>query len=168
MYRFIFLFLSLAVLGCRGESRPAGFPKLYACSITVIQDGKPLAECSVSLTPLDPENKWSSGGVSDAVGITRPKTHGRFEGVPEGVYKVVVLKKKSEGERFEVPMTLTPKDIKTLQRRVKESSCRVFNLVDRRYASFKTTPLEIRIEPRGKNRFTLDVGKAVLHPVNPI
>ncbi len=35
--------------GCTGQQKPKDLPELYPVKITVIQDGKPLADASVSL-----------------------------------------------------------------------------------------------------------------------
>ena len=161
MYRLIPFFVLLVFSGCLSEPRPAGFPKLVPCALLITQEGQPLADASVSLFPVESGNKWSSGGMSDANGLVRLRTHGKFDGVPVGKYKVVIQKQITEGKTDSAPMHASPQEIAEFERRRKANPPRTYNLVETVFTSPQTTTLEINVEKKSKNPLTLDAGKAV-------
>ena len=146
-------------LGC-GKKKPEGMPDLEPVTLTVTQDGAPCADAQINLLSLDPSNKWTSGGTTDALGVVALATHGQYKGVPVGKYKVSVFKKVGEG----TPPPPLPTD---------EASEKAYNdyyesgqtydlfcLIEKKYTDFKTTPLEIEVV-KGKNELTVDVGAPV-------
>ncbi|MDR1958459.1 MAG: DUF4198 domain-containing protein [Planctomycetaceae bacterium] len=71
----------LPVLFCAGcgEKTPEGMPALIKnASVTVIQDGKPLADAKVVLVPTNGSSRWTVGGQTDASGIAKLVTHGQY------------------------------------------------------------------------------------------
>ena len=135
--------------GCGGEPKPDGFPTLYPVSLQFMQEGKPCAEASVGLVPQD-GSKWATGGSTDSNGIVTFKTHGKFPGVPEGKYKIVISKHERE-ESGPAPQSMYEAQ-KTLE---------VYDLIDPDYSIPEKTSLEIEIRP-GKNSFDpFDLGKEI-------
>jgi hypothetical protein len=168
MYRLIPILFLLLLVGCWGEPRPDGMPDLISCSLQIIQDGQPLPACSVSLYPLESGNSWSSGGTADENGQVHLRTHGRYNGIPAGKYKVTVWKQKTEGELLIEPINGSSEEMANYQRRLKENPRRTYHLVAPSFLNADTTPLEISVEKGKKNSFTLDVGKAVYLEEKPL
>jgi len=130
----------LLIAGCSGgRAKPKDLPPLYPCTLTFTQEGVPLADASII---LHSDSKWSVGGKTDEKGEVRLATNGFYEGVPEGTYKITVWKMVVEhhAETSEV--------------------IRQTDVVERKFSSEATTPLEITIG-KGNNNQTFDVGKAV-------
>lgn len=168
MYRYfslVFAVFCVCLFGCSGEERPEGMPQLFSCSMTIQQDGQPLADASITLVPLDDSNRWGSGGTTDANGVLRPMTYGKFPGVPEGKYKILVQKTITENELPPLPMDATEADQKAYAQQVKANPPQQFDLVDVKFKKADTTPLEITVEKGGSNSFPLDVGAAVKVPI---
>ena len=161
MYRLTLLFALLFCFGCVGEQPPAGFPPLVPCSLLITQEGQPLADASVSLFPVESDNKWSSGGMSDVQGRVQLYTHSKFAGVPVGKYKVVIQKRVTEGESGGAPIGASAQEFADFMQRRKANPPRTYDVVNTDFASPESTTLEISVEKKGKNLFPFDVGKAV-------
>ena len=97
------LIILLCLSGCGGASRPADLPKLYPASITVTQEGKPLAGAMVMLYSTADNFKWSVAGITNSSDTAELKTHGQFPGALLGEYKVTVNKteRPEENEVFD-------------------------------------------------------------------
>jgi len=77
--------------GCgSGDATPEGMPTLAPVTVTVTQQGQPLAEATVVFAPKT--GKWGASGVTDAVGQCQLRTLAKYEGVAEGQYLVSVTK----------------------------------------------------------------------------
>jgi len=110
-------------------------PPFYQTTFTVLQEGKPLADATVTLIPVDAVNiHWPAGGTTDNKGVLNVKTS-EFAGVRAGMFKIVVVKTVTE-------------------------ETKTYNLVEKVYSHKNITPLTVAIMP-GKNEITIDVGKAV-------
>lgn len=120
--------------------------------ITVTQDAKPLPGATVILVPETVlEKGWVISGGTDSRGIARMFTHGKYEGAPGGKYKVLIS--KQEHENAEPPkMPMSASDFRP--------PVPVYDTVDARYKTVKTTPFEIEVN-NGKTTASFDVGKAV-------
>ncbi|MCL2120108.1 MAG: carboxypeptidase-like regulatory domain-containing protein [Planctomycetaceae bacterium] len=136
----------LALSGCGGNEYPKGFPKLYSATVTLTQQGTPLEGASVTFFPEDTNNQWGSGGKSDAQGKVHIITYGKYDGMPEGKYKVTVIKTYAENP----PMTHDD-----------PPATGVFSLVATKYNSQKTTDLAIEVKPSPDNHFEFDLGEPV-------
>ena len=91
----LLLCLSLTVLiGCSGGT-PQGFPKVVPCTITVLEGATPIADVEVTLQASTPSSGTVFFGKTDSAGVCKVGTsfasHYK-EGVPEGNYKVILLK----------------------------------------------------------------------------
>ncbi|MGL6197276.1 MAG: hypothetical protein ACRC2T_20890 [Thermoguttaceae bacterium] len=150
------LFLTISVLfilsftfGC-GPKLPDGLPKLHKVQLKFTQEGAPLEKATITLIPQQ-TLPWAIGGSTDASGSVTLKTHGKYDGVPEGKYKITVIKFESEGE---LPTMANP-----------NSTIQTFNVVDTKYATPDSTDLEIEVVA-GKNSFDpLELGQAIREPV---
>lgn len=83
--------LAVTISACK-PNRPKGCPKLYPCTVQIIQGGSPLEGATVDFIPSDPSlSKWAVNSVTDAEGKVHLMTQ-TFPGAPLGVYKVTVAK----------------------------------------------------------------------------
>ncbi|MDR3232791.1 MAG: carboxypeptidase-like regulatory domain-containing protein [Planctomycetaceae bacterium] len=136
----IILIISVTIItGCRNTSKPVDLPKLYPCTITITQEGVPLAGAMIELLPADGSSvKYRAVTVTGKDGKAAMATY-RHSGVPVGKYKVIVDKDVEEG------------DVKPV----------IYRLVEKKFSSAETTPYEIEITGKGRVEKTFDVGKAV-------
>jgi len=148
------LFVSL--LGCGGKELPAGFPKLYPCTVTVTQEGEPLVGAIVRLHPSNPL-EWTVSGKTDGRGTAVIHTHGIHAGAPAGDFKVTV--DKLEAVVPPLPANL-PTDEEALNRlyNQQEENTRDYRLVEPGYSKVDSTTLTITIDSK-KTSETFDVGK---------
>lgn len=142
-----YVILAAAIGGCRRQLIPDDLPKLYPVKIEILQDGKPLEGARITLIPLLEQGKWTSGGRTDATGVTTLQTHGKYAGVPTGQYKVCVSKEWNEKG--------SPDGMSE-----NHSSDKSYTLVEKKYLSASTTPLEIEVTTQ-KNIVSYDIGKSV-------
>ena len=138
--------------GCRRQSLPPDLPKLYPRSITIHQDGVPLANAVIFLITID-ESKWNAGGVTNSSGMAALYTHGLYRGVPAGTYKIIVHKAVYENE------ILSPPDI-TENSPEFTSKTTGYSLVDLKYTDRQTTDIEITISPKNE-KYVIDLGPPV-------
>jgi hypothetical protein len=152
--------VSVALTGC-GERLPPGMPKLYPVSITIVQEGTPLAGAVVQLIPEDPAKiQWGPGGRTDESGVAVLRTNGPYKGAPLGKYKVVVTKSEVEPHPNPVPSGpgVTREQLARhmdIMRRLK-----AYNYVETQYGSATDTPLQVEITAKVKT-YTLDAGKPI-------
>lgn len=137
----IVVLFSVLAVGCRKVQTPADLPELHPVTITVRQDGQPLAAASVALYAEG--SKWTVGGSTDADGVARIRTLAKYTGAPAGTYKVCVVK-----ELVEDPPS--PSGLSTF-----------YDLVDQKFKSPKTTPLEITVSKGEGKPHAFDVGGAI-------
>ena len=131
----LILLLATFVTACK-PNRPKGCPKLYPCTIKVIQGGEPLEGAVVNLYPNDVDlSKWPMCGLTDANGQIKIMTQ-TFYGVPLGSYTVTVSK-------AEETHTLPPV---------------VMQHVEEQYTLKDLTPLKIEVTKKNSDPYTLDVG----------
>ncbi len=156
--------LALAALasavGC-GQKLPDGMPKLNPTTITAVQDGAPLADAMITLQAVDlANNKWSSGGTTDAKGVATIVTHGQYKGVPTGKYKVAVSKTVGEGTP-PPPKPIDEESARIYQEYIDSGATYAeFFVVAPEYRLVDSTPLEVDVVD-GSNNLKVDVGAAV-------
>lgn len=135
---FCIIFLPFVLGGCR-DDRPAGMPKLLPVTLSFTQEGSPCEGASVRLISEETGGgKWSVGGATDAKGEVSLKTYGKFPGVPEGKYKIVVSKVERERLGTESDSMYDSRG---------EIS---YNLIDEAYGDANATDLRIEITKDGK------------------
>ncbi len=137
-------------VGC-GKPRPDGMPKLVSCSVTVLQDGKPLEGATVAFH--SETIKWSVGGTTDAFGVAKMHTHGDYPGSPEGSFKVTIQKtvveKSGEGASASASISAV-----------------AYDAVDLQYKTAADTPLTIDVS--GKTNAEFEVGGGVKETVEAL
>jgi hypothetical protein len=138
-----FLCLIPLLSGCWDSSRPSDLPVLYPCTLTLVQEGRGLADAFVMLYPVDSKSRWVVAGNTDQNGNVLLNTHGKFPGVPAGEYKVVVTKTEQTGQ------------------------IEIFSLIEKQYTDVSTTSLTMTVKT-GRNAETFNVGKAVREKSNII
>ncbi|MDO5580374.1 MAG: hypothetical protein Q4G69_04525 [Planctomycetia bacterium] len=162
MQKFFFAFSFLAILsvisGCSGEKRPDGMPKLYPCRITILQEGKPLANATVDLVSKNGSFKWSIMGTTDANGLAELRTHSLYKGVPSGTFSVAVEKREPESD---------PKKLENLPPEQRNKPIKIFSYVDAKYTSSDTSPLEMTVEKSPVSK-EFDLGKPVRKHVDTL
>jgi len=162
---FLLLLISISLsclVGCRfGRERPKDMPRLYPVRLTIIQEGVPLEEATVTLRSKIPGFRWSVSGITDSKGEVELVTNGFFPGVPEGEYKILVEKTIRIGppnpDLREMPADELERS-KIFRKIAKES--KIMIVVDPQYKNEASTPLEIGIT-KSNNGQTFDVGKPV-------
>jgi hypothetical protein len=137
------------IAGCSGSKLPPDLPKLFPCKITVQQDGVPLADAKVFLSPTD-GSQWNASGNTNTQGVVELWTHGSYRGVSEGKFKVLISKQEIVN-----PSPTTSSD---LNQKIEEP--KVYNLVEEIYSETEKTPLSIDVSSN-QSEFTLDAGKSV-------
>jgi hypothetical protein len=158
MNRFSFficmMFLFVCLLGC-AQKTPDGMPKLYPTTITITLQGQPLADAGVLLTPVDTENIWVHGSRTNKQGTATILTHGQYNGVPLGKYKLCVSKTLVEGEPplSDIELAQNPKQHQPPPQKY-------FHEIPLEYNDSNTTPLELEINVT-TNHFTFDIPKRV-------
>jgi len=154
---FSLLFIVFMLMGC-GPSlrpRPGGLPTLAPVSITVTQEGQPLADAQISLVPSDGSKNWFVGGTTDASGKVAVTTYGTQRGAPLGKYKVAVTKELHEGlEEYQAALA------KEDQAAANKIDVKLFSCVEAKYGAAATSPLDIE-SVKGTKDYAVDVGKAV-------
>lgn len=146
--------LAFLLSGC-GPQKPDGFPKLYPISIKVLQEGKPLDNASVSLRLVDESMVWSIGGKTDDKGVAVLWTHGKYQGAPEGKFKVSINKTFNEGEK-EMLEAADRNDFAAAAKIPVKS----YSFVKTEYNSLETTPVVIDITPKSR-MIDVDAGPEV-------
>jgi len=149
MKPFCVLLSILVVLlnGCAPSNRPAGLPPLHPCTVTVTQNGTPLADVSVQLISKETE-AWPTTGVTDASGNAVIVTYGRFHGTPVGEYTVVLSKTESVstgGQSGE---------------ETNSGTTEIFSLIAVEYTKAETSKLRMTVSV-GKNAQSFDIGAPV-------
>ncbi|MDR3233707.1 MAG: carboxypeptidase-like regulatory domain-containing protein [Planctomycetaceae bacterium] len=155
------LIVTLMLSGC-GQKLPDGMPKPYPVTITIIQDGKPLAGASVALAPknVTAGQRYTAGAVTNTSGQAVIQTLSKYRGVIPGEYQITVLKTEFEVKPLDVAARVVPKGIDKDNPSLPKESVEGYYTVDMKYSTVSTTPESITVETKS-NRKTIDVGKAV-------
>jgi hypothetical protein len=147
--------------GCGKEPRPAGFPALYPCKITITQGGQPLEGALVRLMPESGKSEWVTSGTTNASGVAAVVTHAKFSGAPEGTFKVCVSKTQLTPSKYPPPADNAPQsEWDQWKEQTSSEKRQKAYYVKPEYDDVKATPHSLTIT-QGKNRATFDVGEAV-------
>ena len=155
------LVLTLLCSGCGGVQKlPEGMPKPQPTWITVMQGGSPLQGASIALIPLESSNQWHAGATTNEKGVAVLLTHGQYNGVVPGKYKIVITKRESDESQLTAPDPATdPQGYSKYMQESKREKIATYDLVD---PKFSATASQEQIEiVQGKNEKTVDVGEAV-------
>ena len=169
-YRHSSCFVALLLIGIvacsfgcsRGPKRPDGLPQLYPTEITVNSESGPVDEAIVTLYPADgSRSQWTSGARTNAQGVARIKTHGQFDGAPEGKYKVVVKKTVTEGDA-PPPMGIDAESQRVYEEYMRSGNKqKIFSVVNSQFESAKSTTLETEVKSQKLNAASVDIGATV-------
>ena len=148
----IFCLLTLSLLtGCGGEKKPEGMPNLFPCTITLTQENAPLEGANVMAVSDDPQlARWPVTGITDANGSISFVTYGKFKGVPEGDYTLLVIKEETVEQK--------PKVVDATEHR--QGPVKFYSLVDPKLGEKNSSTLKIKVEKK-KNHFEFDTGKKI-------
>jgi len=139
--------------GC-GEKMPDGLPKLHPTLIEVTADGEKLSGASVSLYPV--AGGETAGASTDAKGVAKINTRGKYDGAPAGKYKVCVSWAVTiDGPTSKKPVPTDPAELEKYKTRVIYERTSKPALV-KEYRDQNTTPLEVEVV-EGKNNFSVEV-----------
>jgi hypothetical protein len=130
--RILLAAVALAVLGGCGSRKYPVVGKV------VFKDGTPLPGGMVVFSPLDPANHVGARGYIQPDGTFQLSTEKEGDGSLQGRYKVLV-RPPTQGRGEDDPRRNLP-------------------LIDLRYCSFDTSPLEFEVKA-GKNDYTIEVDK---------
>jgi len=145
----------LFVWGCSGQKPPPDLPKLYPIVLEFTQKKQPLADASVTIIPTGADTRWFSGGNTDSQGRLAPKTHGKYPGLAEGEYRILVSKTEAD-----------PASIKRTSKNEEETQYYdYYHLADPKYSGISSTPLTIKVQ--GKESFTFELGAPVRVKIVP-
>ncbi|MEW4456415.1 carboxypeptidase regulatory-like domain-containing protein [Bremerella sp. JC817] len=150
----MFAFLSIGLisgLGCSSElPPPENMPELHPVTLTIVQEGTPLELASIRLIPDAAPSPWYSGGSTNASGVSKIRTHGKFNGVPAGTYRVTVTK-------IEMPQAGSGSLAEMNQTSAQDAT---YDLVDPQYSNPAKTPLRLEVVA-GSNTKEFDLGVPV-------
>src|SRR5690606_31368949 len=135
--------LLLFVTGCGGGSE-GPLLDVYPASGTITVEGAPKAGISVIYSP-ETETAGNGGfGVTDAEGKYTLKSHDGREGVPAGIYRVVLIY-MALPDGSPVPSGESAADLGAE------------NLIDEAYSDAAQSPAVVEVTKGGSEPFTLDV-----------
>lgn len=159
---FIITLFAVSIFsGCSKEQRPAGFPPLFPCEITITQGNKPLEGALVQLVPESGTFQWTISGKTGSNGIAKLSTHAKFSGAPAGTFKVLVSKTEASLSKYPVPADDAPVEEWTEYRGLISMEHRpLIQYVKPEYEEVKMTPHSMTIV-KGKNKAAFDVGEEV-------
>jgi hypothetical protein len=149
-----FTVLVAGAAGCDARRTPV------PVSGTVMLDGKPVEEATVTFHPLndDKEGRLATG-QTDKTGTFRLKT-GNEDGAVPGEYKVVVIKNVLAGPKVKIPdFPDTPEGRNERERFVwkqfGDDQLPYRNVLPNRYGDLKTTPLTCKVDGNSQVHFPL-------------
>ena len=157
MKKILILLSLITLFGCAKQSVPDGLPKLVPVTLTITQEGTPLAGAVVSVVDLSGGISFMVGGTTDVNGNVVLYTHGQYKGAPLGKFKVRVVKTESD-PLPPAPQRDTP-EFEAYIKEMRKNPPKTYMLVEKQYTNVNTTPLELDIN--GPLTTTFDVGKAV-------
>jgi len=156
------MFFLLLFAGCGGGVQlPEGMPQPQPTTITITQEGKPLAGASVALIPADAAlSKWNAGAITDSSGNAHIKTLQKYDGVVPGKFMIIITKTESDESKLTAPdPNSDPEGYSKYMAESQKEKIASYNLIDPKYSK-STTPEKIEIV-QGKNEKTIEVGPAV-------
>ena len=149
----------LCSVSCSKVQKPSDLPDLFPTTITIVQEGQPVEKATVNLLP-EGNSKWFAGGLTNAQGVCKVRTQGKYDGAPVGKYDVVVYKTSIlESETRKQPVPSDPVEAKAYYDKVAKEE-KFFDSIELKYKKPTTTDLKIEIVA-GKNEQKFDVGKPV-------
>lgn len=141
----IVLLAGIAMLvGCGGDPNR---PKTYPATVTIMMDGKPVADATVTLQPADNSHNNTPFGKTDENGVCNLKTFEEGDGAVPGEYLVAVRKVDVITEPD--PSEEDPEGVKVIEER---------RVIPKKYEVF-TNGFKMTITEEGPNEQTFDVSE---------
>lgn len=151
---FLLILLLMTCISCSKVKKPEGMPELFPCEIKLTQEGQPLSDASILCMSDDPKLiRWAVTGKTDAKGVAKIFTMGRFAGIPAGTFAVVLSKEETVGAG-----DASAPDIGAM---ATSTSRDVFSHISLEQTTKERTPHKITIEGKGASSFEFDCGKKV-------
>jgi len=146
--------LLATVLSCNKNSLPPDVPEIAPCVITILKDGKPVNDATVSLSRTEGHGGWTVYGMTDFEGIAKITTasvNASAQGAPIGDYKVTVQK--------EPPVPRGNKTPEEMQRMTRDERSAYNAALRKQFAALprevpnifyqnNTTPITLKVEPK--------------------
>ncbi|MDR2117660.1 MAG: hypothetical protein LBP87_14885 [Planctomycetaceae bacterium] len=136
-----FIFVLLFLAGCGGNNRPENLPALQPCTVKVMMAGVPVEDAIVSFSPE--AGQWFGNAITNSAGTAKILTQGKFVGVPQGTYKVLINKSISSNPNW-VPQSEG------------ESAPPTIHHINLKFSDTVKTPLSCEVK-EGTNHFDFEV-----------
>ncbi|MGL4594270.1 MAG: hypothetical protein ACRCUY_06030 [Thermoguttaceae bacterium] len=160
---FILLAILPMLLTMSCNKAPDGMPKIYPCSVSVVNDSGPVEGAIIMLFPETEIGDIVSTGTTDKNGIAKIATMYQLytqNGAPEGDYKITIQK-----EPF-LAHTKTPEELVRMDRTELESYTKEYRakfnvlpkIVPEKLTKHNSTPLKLSITPVG-GRLDVDLSQ---------
>jgi hypothetical protein len=159
--KHFYIFLALFIAGC-GVPCPKDMPETAPCSITVLKDGKPMADVDVNLFRAGGNGALSIGGKTDGNGVAKITTawgNYKTNGAPVGVCKVTVDKYfEFPPETVDQEETYTWSDAQGAAYEAKRrAEIDKHRIVPRKFTEMDTTPFSVTVESHTGGELTADI-----------
>jgi hypothetical protein len=134
-------FLLLSMIGCGGKSRPENMPALQPCTVKVVMAGTPVEGAIVSFSPES--GQWFGNAITDSTGTAKILTQGKFAGIPQGTYKILISKSVSSNPNW-------------IRQSEEEQEPPTIHHIDLKFSDTVKTPLSCEVK-EGNNHFDFEV-----------
>jgi len=151
---FVLIALVLSLTSC---GKPANMPNLFPCTITVSDNGAPLADARVSMTDESNALSLSINGITDSSGTAKMKTtytNYTGSGVPAGKYKVVIDKEPANVPPQKVDDSMNEKQSEAAMKKWNEEYDKV-RIVPKSITSLPDTPLTLEVDGAVNQKFDI-------------
>ncbi|MDR0608728.1 MAG: hypothetical protein LBG58_01295 [Planctomycetaceae bacterium] len=146
-------------VGC-GTKKPAGFPNLVPCNVSVTKGGKPIDKTVLTLVPVSNGGEWISSGLTNSGGIAEISTilsSYSSKGVPEGEFKVFLSRP------IEIDLKVSQEDVINMSvaehEKLKKETDRLTEearVIPEKLESIVTTPAKITVT-EGKTSYKIEL-----------
>lgn len=148
----------ICLTGCGGVKKPDGMPDLVKATITLTQEGQPLADADVTCFGKQ-QSAWTVFGRSDAKGVVELKTYtSEFSGAPVDEYVVCVKKIEATPSKYgdTPPPTMDEADAWSKKRAAEYRPS--YYLVPEEFINQATSTLTLNVTADGVQPATLELG----------
>ena len=155
------LCLSLTLLiGCSGGT-PQSFPKVVPCTITVVDGTTPIADVEVTLQSVTPSSGMVFFGKTNDAGVCKAGTsfaNHYKEGVPEGSYKVILVKEPfvDETKTIEEQNAMARPELEAYRKQMQAKRDALPKIVPMPLTTGEKTPLTVDVSGK-TTELTVDV-----------
>jgi hypothetical protein len=149
----------LFLTGC-GQGRPAGFPAVAPCNITVTKNGQPLDKVVVMLSPSSGGGQWICSGITGANGVAEMTTilsSYSEKGIPEMELKVSLTRpiEVDFGVPPEEAIKMSEAEAAKLKQEI-DKKIKAARIIPEILESIATTPVKITVS-KGKSAYAIEL-----------